>query len=152
MDISSAQSIASQFNGQVLQAFTLAEVSAEMIARLPDLFDNPQHHRILKITTAKGGLQEMLLQSLSGTEAVNMPYAVELVLLSRDANIELKQKLDEEVLIELKLNDDCYRPLHGHIAQFSQVRTRRGIACYTVTVEPWLTTLNYRTNARIFQE
>lgn len=155
MDITSALGMASQFNGQAAlasQAFALTTVSAELITKLLNLFDNPQHHRIMKITTAKGGLQEMLLQRLSGTEALNTPYAFELVLLSRDAHIELKQLLDEEVLIELQLDDGSYRPLHGRITQFSQVGSDGGIACYTATVEPWLATLNYRTNARIFQE
>lgn len=154
-NITSAIGVASQFNGQVAmasQVIGLGELSADLISNLLSLFDNPQHHRIMKITTAKNGLQEMLLQSLSGTEALNTPYAFELELLSRDAHIELKTMLDEEVLIELQLDDGSYRPIHGRITQFSQVGSDGGIACYRATIEPWLKTLAYRTNARIFQE
>ena len=155
MDITSAIGMASQFNGQVAlasQAFALQQLGADLIANLLNLFDDPQHHRIMKLTTAKSGLQEMLLQSLTGTESLNTPYAFELVLLSRDAHIELKQMLDEEVLIELQRDDGSYRPISGRITQFSQIGSDGGLACYKATVEPWFASLAYRTNARIFQE
>lgn len=152
MNATSALGVAHQLSNLASQALNIGELNADSISNLLGLFKDPQHHRIMKITTPLGNLQELLLQSLEGTEALCTPYRFELILMARDAHIELKQLLSQTVLIEIQLSDGSYRPIHGHITRFGHLRSDGGIASYTATVEPWLALLDQRTNARIFQE
>ena len=149
MDITSALGAAQQFSGAASQALNL---NPDTIASLLGLFKDPQHHRLLKITTPQKELKELLLQDIEGMEAICSPYRFELTLLARDASIELKSLLGQAVLIELQLANGSYRPIHGYITRFSHTGSDGGIALYTATVEPWLALLAQRTNARIFQE
>lgn len=112
-----------------------------------------QHERLLRLHTALGP-EVLVAESLSGREAVDAGFRLELTVLSVDAHLSLDTLLGQPVLLELLTADSRtdLRPFHGHVTAFERVGSNGGLARYRLLLEPWLAFLHQRVDSYVFQD
>lgn len=115
------------------------------------LFD-PQHRRLIKLTTPLPHDQELLVDTFAGNEGLSTLFSYELSLISQDAHIELKSLIGKPALLEIELVEGGTRLIHGYINDFASSGSDGGLAYYSATLAPWLWMLSRRFDSRIFQE
>lgn len=94
----------------------------------------------------------LILEKVSGSEALSTPYCITLDLISVDGAIGFKKMLGEPAGVTIKLADKSERFLHGRITRFSQVGFDPRAVHYRVELRPWLWLLSMHSDHRIFQK
>ena len=111
-----------------------------------------QQHRLLEIDTPLGK-DVLLLQELSGREAVSRLFSYELdVLAYENASISFQDIVGQKVAITIQLPDGTPRYISGYVSRFTQGDTDdRFFTHYRAQVVPWLWFLTRQADCRIFQ-
>src|SRR5690606_38176734 len=112
-----------------------------------------QHARLLRLHTPLGP-EVLVAERLSGVEAVDAGFRLEVAALSIDAHLSLDALLGQPVLLELLTADSHtdLRPFHGHVTAFEREGSNGGLARYRLVVEPWLAFLRQRVDSYVFQD
>lgn len=111
-----------------------------------------QEHRLLALDTPLGK-DALLLQGLSGYEAVSRLFAYELHLLAHDNDsISFADIVGQKVSIRIQLPGGAARYISGYVSRFTQAETdERLFTHYHAQVVPWLWFLTRQADCRIFQ-
>jgi type VI secretion system secreted protein VgrG len=110
-----------------------------------------QAKRPMRVTTPLG-TDVLLLESLSGEEAMSVPFELTLDMLSTDAGINPKQLLRQGVGVTLDLADGGQRYLHGRVRRFVQLGRAGALTSYRAEVVPWLWFLSLSSDCKIYQK
>lgn len=112
-----------------------------------------QHARLLRLHTPLGP-EVLVAERLSGVEAVDAGFRLEVTALSIDAHLSLDALLGQPVLLELLTADSHtdLRPFHGHVTAIEREGSNGGLARYRLVVEPWLAFLRQRVDSYVFQD
>ena len=112
-----------------------------------------QQERLLRLHTPLGP-EVLVAERLSGAEAVDAGFRLEITALSIDAHLSLDGLLGQPVLLELLTADSRtdLRPFHGHVTAFKRDGSNGGLARYRLVVEPWLAFLRQRVDSYVFQD
>ena len=105
----------------------------------------------LRVTTPLGA-DVLLVERLSGTEGMSMPYELTLDLLSLDQNIDPKALLRKAITIEVDMIAGGVRFFHGVIRRFTQLGRADGFVSYRAEIVPGIWFLSLSTDCRIFQQ
>lgn len=110
-----------------------------------------QDRQAMRVHTA---LEEdlLLLEGLTGEEAVSRPFLYELDFVSLDRDIDGATLLRSPVRVDLDLPDGTSRPIHGIIRRFVQRGRDEDLISYRAEIVPWLWFLSLAQDCRIFQD
>jgi type VI secretion system secreted protein VgrG len=111
-----------------------------------------QDHRLIAVDTPLGK-DVLLLQELTGIEAISSLFSYELNLLAyENDSIVFKDIVGQKVTITLNLPDGTPRYINGYVSRFTQGGTdARLFTHYHAQVVPWLWFLTRQADCRIFQ-
>ncbi|MES1205760.1 MAG: type VI secretion system tip protein TssI/VgrG [Pseudomonadota bacterium] len=101
-------------------------------------------------TTLEEGV--VALEQMEGHETLGQPFVYELSLVSTDWNIDLSKLLGQPVTVECDLPTGTMRYFHGLVTRASHLDGEGDFARYGVTLQPWLSMLDYGSECRIFQQ
>ncbi len=110
-----------------------------------------QKDRIARIDCVLGE-DALLLQGLSGREAVSEPFEFSLELASQHPSIELRSLIGTPMGITIRVENGTRRHLHGIVARFEHVGSDGRLCYYRAAIVPWLWLLTQRYDSRIFQD
>jgi type VI secretion system secreted protein VgrG len=121
-----------------------------------------QNQRLLRLHTPLGP-NVLLAERVQGTEtigprspgsAVSAGFKFELLALSTNAHLQLKDLIGQPVRLDLLTQQSRteLRPFHGHVTAFALLGSDGGLARYKLTIEPWLSFLGHRQDAWVFQD
>jgi len=110
-----------------------------------------QAERLISITTPLGE-DALLLEGLSGQEAMSRPFQFALYLLSEDPNIDFEQVVGKPATVCIGSEQGSERYINGIISQFSQGSVEMRMTRYHATLVPWLWNLGRAADCRIFQD
>jgi type VI secretion system secreted protein VgrG len=99
---------------------------------------------------AAAPLDSLWVQSMSGTEALNGLFVIELACRSTDATLDLEAALGQHVTVGLGAASKV-RLLDGMCSRIRQRPADSGYALYTLELRPWLWWLTLSSDNRIFQ-
>lgn len=108
-----------------------------------------QTGRALKIDTPLGA-DKLLLQTLSGNEAISQLFRFQLDLISEDDSIKFDGIVGKNVTLHLEIADG-ERCWNGFVCRFSQGARDERFTNYRAEVVPWLWFLTRTADCRIFQ-
>ena len=94
----------------------------------------------------------VLLESLTGTEALGVPYAFELGLLSKDPKLDADDVLGMPLAVGIKLNHQGDRYFHGIVTEFAKVGTTRLYTRYRAVLKPQLSQFDDTSDCRVFND
>ena len=94
----------------------------------------------------------LLLETLSGSEALGEPYAFQLGLLSRNPNIAPDEVLGKPLAVGIKLDGGESRYFHGIVTDFAKSGTTRLHTRYAARLNPSLSEFNRTCDCRIFND
>jgi len=94
----------------------------------------------------------LLLETLSGTEELGVPYVFHLGLLSEDPNIDPDDVLGKPLAVGIKLGIDGWRHFHGMVTSFAKTGTTRVHTRYAARLNPYLSEFAYTSDCRVFNE
>jgi len=111
-----------------------------------------QDHRLMAVETPLGK-DVLLLQELTGYEAISHLFSYELDLLAHEhSSVAFKDIVGKKVSISLQLSDGKPRYINGYVSRFTQGETdARFFTHYHAQVVPWLWFLTRQADCRIFQ-
>ena len=110
-----------------------------------------QRHRLLQVHTALPALS-LIPERMVLREAVSQPFELQLQCLSTSAHFELKRLIGEQMSLSLLQADGRCAPWHGYVLAAAQLGADGGLARYALTMRPWLSTLAFRRNSRVFHD
>lgn len=110
-----------------------------------------QFERILKLDTPAGP-DVLLPQIVVGTAGLgrNFEYAIDVVSL-RDS-LELKSLIAQPVTLWIQRADKTHRPVHGYVHTARRLGSDGQLTAFQLTFSSWLHFLQFRKDARIFQD
>jgi len=111
-----------------------------------------QNRRLFKLTMALKGGQALLLESFTGHEGLSTDFGFQLNLLSDDASVKLKTAMGQSTTIEIELATGDSRYINGHVVRFGKVGSDGGVCRYSAVIGSWLSLLEQRFDARIYQD
>jgi type VI secretion system secreted protein VgrG len=94
----------------------------------------------------------LLLEHLTGTEALGVPYELDLVLLSKDPNLDADDAIGMPMAIGIKLNNQEHRYFHGMVIEFAKVGATRLHTRYAATLRPRLAQFGDTFDCRVFND
>ncbi len=110
-----------------------------------------QENRPFRVKTSLGE-DVLLLESFQGSERLSTPFHFVLRVLSKDPDIDMKAQLRGPIVINILLEDEKTRSIHGNISRMRLLDTGHdGMVAYEIEMVPWLWFLSLFTNCRIFQ-
>lgn len=109
-----------------------------------------QENRLIAIDTPLGR-DKLLLEELSGHEAVSQLFRFELGLLSENYAISFKDLIGQPVCVTVQLANGKQRYINGFVSRFAQSGGDAKFAHYHAELVPWLWFLTRTANCRIFQ-
>lgn len=116
-----------------------------------DGFSPTQDARILTIKTPLGD-DQLLLESLEGTERFSALFNFTATVRSMDDNLDPSVLLAQNVTLQLKLQSGEYRAFNGMVAALDGGHAAaRGQRHYLLRIVPWLWSLTRTSDCRIFQ-
>jgi type VI secretion system secreted protein VgrG len=92
----------------------------------------------------------LLLEEMTGHEALGQAFSYDLALLSLDPNVDLTALLGTPMTVHVVLGDG-ERTFNGIVTRAQFLGADAQYVRYHVTLQPWLWLLSYTTNCRIFQ-
>jgi len=112
-----------------------------------------QANAFISLTTPLGA-NVLIVDSMSGSEALSQPFHLELSLLSERHDIPFDKIVGQRVTLRMDVIDGkpVYRYINGFVARFRQERADKQYTYYSATVVPWLWLLSRSADCRIFQE
>lgn len=110
-----------------------------------------QRHRSIAVKTTLGE-DLLLLQRMTGHEALGRLFAYKLDLLSSDPDIEFETILGTNATVRYQTPKGGTRYFNGFVAEFRYVGERGHYAAYEATLRPWLWFLTRTADCRIFQQ
>ncbi|MDR0867292.1 MAG: type VI secretion system tip protein VgrG [Planctomycetota bacterium] len=112
-----------------------------------------QDNRPAKITTPLGK-DKLLLQTLTGEEALARPFRYEAVCASADHNLDLAQLIGQSVTVALKSEKEKgdTRYFNGVCTSARQFAGATVLAEYRLVIEPYFALLRHSQNCRLFQK
>ncbi|MBP4046413.1 type VI secretion system Vgr family protein [Chromobacterium violaceum] len=113
-----------------------------------------QEHRLLTLSLGEGQIaaEQMLPQSLEGTEGVSQSYRYLLTCLSPSDGIELKALLGQAARIGIKDANGAEVIRCGIVSSAERLGADGGFAQYRIAVEAPFSLLHHRRTARVFQD
>ncbi|HLK93645.1 MAG TPA: type VI secretion system tip protein TssI/VgrG [Polyangia bacterium] len=97
------------------------------------------------------GAGVMALERMDGHEALAQPFTYNLMFLSTDWNVDLSKLLGQSLTVHVNLPGGGTRHFNGIATQATHLDVEDGYARYAVTLQPWLSLLDYRADCRIYQ-
>src|ERR1017187_6354792 len=94
----------------------------------------------------------LLLEHLTGTEALGVPYELDLVLLSKDPNLDADDAIGMPMAIGIKLNNQEHRYFHGMVIEFAKVGATRLHTRSAATLRPRLAQFGDTFDCRVFND
>ncbi len=94
----------------------------------------------------------MALEQMIGHETLGQPFSYELSLLSIDPNIDLSTLLGQPMTVHINLPAGGTRHFNGIVTTATHLDVEEGYARYAVTLQPWLSLLDYQSDCRIYQD
>jgi type VI secretion system secreted protein VgrG len=121
-----------------------------------------QDNRLIAVTT-NAGKDVLLLDTVTGVEAISRPYRVVLNLMSEvqsgnPAKVKPHDLVGTSMTVTIALTatgtgeDMGTRYITGFCERFTQSGADDEFAYFSATIVPWFSFLNYATNCRIFQD
>ncbi len=110
-----------------------------------------QTGRRFSVATSLGD-DKLLLDSLSGSEALSQLFQFDVNLLSEDSAIDFDAVVGKPLAITGLLSDGSARYWHGIVSHFSQGQRDGLMTRYRANVVPWLWLLTRTADCRIFQK
>ncbi len=108
-----------------------------------------QANRPILVETALP-MDELLLEGISGTEAVSTPFGYTLDLLSENPSVAAAKVLRTPICVTIK-GVGGERLIHGMVRSFTQLGRSEELTSYRAEVVPWLWFLSLSTDCKIFQ-
>lgn len=102
--------------------------------------------------TTRLGEGELALEQMEGHDALGQPFIYDLSLVSRNSEIDLGELLGHPMTVHCKMPTGTTRYFNGIVTRASHIDGDGENARYSVTLQPWLYLLDYRTDCRIFQQ
>ena len=93
----------------------------------------------------------LLVESMSGCEAVNALFRFDVDCIAADAYLPLSDLLGTQFALRLRLADGRLRTWHGYCTHSAPLGSDGGLARYRLTLEPWLTLLAQGRRSRVYQ-
>ena len=109
-----------------------------------------QQHRSVAVNTVLGE-DVLLLQRLTGKEALGRLFCFQLELLSTDADIDLDRLLGTNATVRYQQPKGGVRYFNGVVSEFRYRGERGNYAAYEMILRPWLWFLTRTADCRIFQ-
>ncbi len=110
-----------------------------------------QEGRLISVDTPLGK-DVLLLQALTGHEAISRLFSFHLDLLSENDSIDFSRIIGQNVTISVALRGAGEtRYFNGYVSRFAQGSTDAPFTHYVAEVVPWLWFLTRRADCRIFQ-
>lgn len=98
------------------------------------------------------GNDTFLLGRMSGQDELGRLSIYQLELLSERADVQAEQLLGTELSIGVPLVTGAFRYFHGYVTRFAHTGFQGRMACYQLTLRPWLWFLTRAQQNRIFQQ
>ncbi len=114
---------------------------------MSEIFDDTDHP--VQFISPFGG--NLVVQSMSGDEAIGRLFNYNLELLSHDFELHFDQVVGQQVTVALDLPVDK-RYFNGYITEFRYLGQTDRYARYQATLRPWFWFLTRTSDCRIFQE
>jgi type VI secretion system secreted protein VgrG len=112
--------------------------------------DYVQAGRPLQVSTVLGG-DTLLVDRITGVEAVSTPFELTVDLLSTSADIDADKLLRTGMSLSIARGDGTTRQLHGLVRRFVQFGRQEDLVEYRAEVVPWLWFLSLSSDCRVFQ-
>lgn len=109
-----------------------------------------QENRLLALKTPLGE-DVLLLERMTGHEAISRLFNFTLDLLSEKKNISFTDIVGQNVTLRVALGDGKARYFNGYVSRFAQSGTDPRFTHYHMEVVPWLWFLTRNADCRIFQ-
>lgn len=109
-----------------------------------------QHSRLIEIRSAVPA--PLLVESMSGCEAVNALFRFDVDCIATDAYLPLSDLLGTQFALRLRLADGSLRTWHGYCTHAAPLGSDGGLARYRLTLEPWLALLAQGRRSRVYQD
>lgn len=110
-----------------------------------------QQNRLIKLTTSLG--EDILLpQRVHAHERLGRSYEYSVDCLSGRDDIELKDLIAQPVTLWVQQADSGYLPIHGYVNTIKRLGSDGQFTYCQLTFAPWLHFLNFRKDARIWQD
>jgi type VI secretion system secreted protein VgrG len=110
-----------------------------------------QTSRLFQLKTPLGK-DVLLLERMTGSEALGRPFEWDLELLSERFDIEADRLLGQKVSLALTLPGGGKRYFHGYVTEFGQEGWVQRYHRYHAVVRPWFWLLTRTADCRIFQD
>jgi type VI secretion system secreted protein VgrG len=111
-----------------------------------------QQSRAMGVNTVLGE-DELVLISMSGSEALGRMPKYELILGSESFDIELEQVVGQRIAVWIELENDVRRYFNGVVSEFQyEGQGQDQMARYHAVMVPWLWLLTRTSDCRIFQD
>ncbi len=94
----------------------------------------------------------LLLETLSGTEELGVPYVFHLGLLSEDPVIDPDEVLGKPLAAGVRLATGGWRCFQGMVTSFAKTGTTRLHTRYAARLNPFLSELAHTSDCRVFNE
>jgi len=114
---------------------------------MPELFDDTDHP--VSFESPLGG--GLVVQSMSGDEALGRLFNYNLELLSQDFELHFDQVVGQQVTVSVELPEDK-RHFNAFITEFRYLGHTDRYARYQATLRPWFWFLTRTSDCKIFQE
>jgi type VI secretion system secreted protein VgrG len=113
-----------------------------------------QSNRIITLELGAGRIasEQLIPQTVQGTEALSEPYRFEIVCSAPDAHLELKNLLGQPARLGILTGAGQKVLRCGIITHIKALPSDGGSAHYQLTFEPPLTLLKHRRTSRVFQD
>lgn len=134
--------------------------AADAVADALSLSAFTQQRRLLRLHTPLGA-DALLAEAMDGLEAIGpghpaLPAAlrIDLLALSRRADLDVRELQGRAVLLELLTADSLarLRPFHAHVTAVERLGADGGYARWRLRLEPWLAYAGHRSDAWVFQD
>lgn len=126
--------------------------AGELTQRIRQAFAAIYHQRARLVTIESAlGRDALVVERLSGREAVSECFQLEVDCVAPSAQFELKTLIGEPLTLRLMQASGDTRVWHGYATRASMLGSDGGMARYRVVLSPWLTLLSQRRNVLIFQ-
>lgn len=107
--------------------------------------------RLIRIKTTLED-SELLLDKISGTEALSTPFEFRVLMMSTNPTIDLKGLLRKPATVIISMPDGLERPIHAIFSSLKQGGEHsEDLFIYEGTLVPWLWFLSLDADCRIFQ-
>ncbi|WP_118179529.1 type VI secretion system Vgr family protein [Paraburkholderia phosphatilytica] len=110
-----------------------------------------QSHRAVILDTPLGA-QALLPQRVMGESRLGRDMAFTVDVVAKEKAVELKSLMGQPVTMWLLQADQTYLPWHGYVFATRRLGGDGGLTYYQLSFGSWMTFLQFRRDARIFQE